>query len=133
MRGPPPSLESLCYDVVAANVSIYEPNTLTLPFGGGISLLDRLRRSGRLRPETLTPILNDWSSAEALESTLGAQLTAAATGCRGLSALAVQRLRFAAMPRSSHTLLPAGTIDARADACDDDGAATSAQKVLENR
>ena len=111
-------LESLCMDVVAANVHIYEPAALTLPYGGGLSLLERLTRSDRLRPETLAPVFNDWSSSEELKAKLGSTLTATASGCRGLGALAAQRLRYAAKTHDAvpdGSTLPAGTILVRSN------------------
>ena len=61
--------------------------------------------ANRLRPETLQPLLSDWSLHETLHHSLGfssrqthghdsAQLLASASGCRGLSALMAQRLSF---------------------------------------
>ena len=112
-----PTLGSLALDVVAVNVHQYEPHVLTLPYGGGVRLCDRLISSSRLRPETLQPLLTDWSCAGELESRLGAQLTAAASACRGLSALAVQRLQGQqAMRRDAQIqrgFLPEGTRSSR--------------------
>ena len=61
--------------------------------------------ANRLRPETLQPLLSDWSLHETLHHSLGfstaqapghdsARLLASASGCRGLSALMAQRLSF---------------------------------------
>ena len=97
-------LEDLCLDVVAANVHLYEPASLTLPLGGGVHIVDRLLRSGpcRLRSETLGPLLNsDWSSSSEFHESLGSSLANAAPGCRGLAALAAQRLAFSRVSRPS--------------------------------
>ena len=90
-----PTLESLALAAVAENVHQLEPETLKmLPFGGGERVIRLLVKSGRLRPETLRPLLSDWSSCDALSEQLGEPLVAAAPGCRGLAALAAQRLSF---------------------------------------
>ena len=112
-----PSLESLCLDVVANFVHLYEPASLAgaLPYGGGGSIVERLIHSNRLRPETLNPLLADWSAAESVEHTIGNRVAVLAPGCRGLSQLAAQRLRFARanrgeQPYALSSALPEGTI-----------------------
>ena len=89
-----PSLESLCLDAVASAVHLYEPASLagSLPYGGGGSIVERLIHDNRLRPETLNPLLADWSSAEVIEQTVGSSVAVLAPGCRGLSQLAAARL-----------------------------------------
>ena len=91
-----PTLEALATRALAENIHRMEPLALQqLPYGGGTKIIRQLLRSGHLRPETLQPLLADWSSAPDLEDEIGGHLLAgAASGCRGLSALAVQRLRF---------------------------------------
>ena len=112
------SLESLCLDAVADNLHLYESYALHLPCGGGLHIIDRLGQRGRLRPETLAPLLaSDWTSADELQERLGSALvTGAASGSRGLSMLAAQRLRFqlSAEKRKAAAQLsmPAGTREA---------------------
>ena len=89
-----PTLESICLKAIAQMVHAHEPEALTLPYGGGSVLMKHLARQGRLRPETLRPLLADWSSTAEIESNIGSTLAASASGCRGLSALAAQRLNF---------------------------------------
>ena len=106
-----PTLESLALRALAQLVHAHEPEALTLPYGGGSVLMKHLARQGRLRPETLRPLLADWSSTAELETNLGSTLAASASGCRGLSALAAQRLNFqhsqrrAAQQQQQHVLL----------------------------
>ena len=127
---PVPTLESLCLDAVAANLQRYEPSALYLPCGGGLCVIDRLARNGRLRPETLGPLLtSDWASVAELEDTLGTSLVAAAPGCRGLSQLAAQRLHFrsrqpAVGSRERKQSMPDGTLG---------GSASTSAAVLEAR
>jgi hypothetical protein len=110
-----PTLEALCLDAVAANVHHYEPSSLAgvLPYGGGCSVLERLACTRRLRPETLNPLLAETgvgSVQEAIQPVLGRELAGAAAGCRGLSALAVQRIQYAARPRDQQPAsMPHGT------------------------
>ena len=107
-----PTLESLCLDAVAENVNTYEPAALSLPCGGGARIIDRLASTNRLRPETLGPLLQaDWASADELRESLGSKLVVSAPGCRGLSALAAQRLKFAACTSSvpATASMPRGT------------------------
>jgi hypothetical protein len=109
---PLESLESLCLDAVADNLHLYEPYALHLPCGGGLHIIDRLGQRGRLRPETLAPLLaSDWTSADELQERLGSALaTGAASGSRGLSMLATQRLRFRlSAEKRKAAALPAGT------------------------
>ena len=90
-----PSLESLALKALADALHTHEPDELhCLPFGGGAELMRHLVEAGRLRPETLRPLLADWSSQDKLKDALGSRLGGAAGACRGLGALAVQRLNF---------------------------------------
>ena len=84
-----PSLQNLALNAVADAVNAHEPEIIsTLPFGGARDLITRLAATGRLRPETLRPLLlSDSTSADALSSQLGESLVCAAPGCRGLSQL----------------------------------------------
>jgi hypothetical protein len=115
-----PSLQALALRAVASAVHASEPSCLgMLPFGGAAEIVEHLAKQGRLRPETLRPLLlSDWSSAEALSSKIGNTLVSAAPGCRGLGALAAQRLQFEQQRRreraeepciSREISLPAGT------------------------
>jgi hypothetical protein len=110
-----PSLQTLAIRALAASIHAEEPESLGLmPYGGGEELIRQLTRDGRLRVETLQPLLKDWSSAAALCETLGETLVNAAPGCRGLAALAAQRLRFEHMnqkqaPKLHKDDLPYGT------------------------
>ena len=112
-----PTLQSLALQAVANAVNTYEPEAIhALPYGGAMQLISSLAKDGRLRPETLRPLLlSDWSSAAALSSQLGESLAVSAPGCRGLSALAAQRLHFQARRRQQddaakrEELLPFGT------------------------
>ena len=92
-----PTLQTLALQAVASAVHSYEPEEhLPLPYGGAVEIIKTLVRTGRLRPETLRPLLlSDGSSAEALSNTLGSELASSAPHCRGLGALAAQRLQFA--------------------------------------
>ena len=89
-----PTLEQLALNALAVAVHQEEPLAVELPFGGGAAIIQRLAASGRLRPETLQPLLTDWSSSETLGRERGDRLVGAAGNCRGLSALAAQRLSF---------------------------------------
>lgn len=122
-----PTLESLCVKALASHVHSSEPHELaTLPYGGGKAVIDALIQSRRLRPESLCPLLRDWSTADAAADCIGGTLVCAAPGCRGLAGLAAQRLRFAKQRQDERraqrdpqqhlpyggdrALLPAGTI-----------------------
>jgi len=122
-----PTLESLCVKALALHVHSNEPHELALlPYGGGKAVIDVLIQSGRLRPESLCPLLRDWSTADAAACSIGGTLVGAAPGCRGLAGLAAQRLRFTKQRQDEqrarhglqhcgshggdHVLLPAGTI-----------------------
>lgn len=86
-----PSLQELAACVVAARIEEYE--CPTLPFGCGWEMVRRLAVSGRLRAETLSPLLRSFSVVDDLETELGQPLTHLALNCRGGSALAAQVLR----------------------------------------
>ena len=98
-----PTLQSLALNAVADAINHYEPECLlSLPLGGAKEIVTQLAKSGRLRPETLRPLLlSDWSSAEELATKLGGALVSAAPVCRGLGALAAQRLRFEERQRAA--------------------------------
>jgi hypothetical protein len=105
-----PSLESLCLDTIAECIHTYEPEALHLPYGGGMRLVDRLARTQRLRPETLGPLLTEWSCSEELEGRFGSALVQAAPGCRGLSALMAHRLNASQQRHTTgRAALPDGT------------------------
>ena len=95
-----PSLQSLALNAIAGLIHCHEPTELpigVLPFGGGAEIIKRLVATRRLRPETLQPLLQDWTLAPELRNALGESLSdclSAAPNCRGLSQLAVQRLNF---------------------------------------
>ena len=57
-----PTLESLARDVVAQHIEVYNAAELSyyLPFGGTRAVLARLASSGRLREETIKPLLCGW-------------------------------------------------------------------------
>ena len=96
-----PSLQVLALHAVAGSVHAYEPEYIgALPYGGALDLVTELAKAGRLRPETLRPLLLfDSASVSPLASTLGDALVTAAPGCRGLGALAAQRIHFEARRR----------------------------------
>ncbi len=114
-----PSLESLCLNAVAAAVHEFEPEQLfQLPYGGSERIIDRLVLTGRLRPETLVPLLRaadlDTEGVELRRRIGGGLAGAAATGSRGLAALAASRLSHAAARRDRRVGggLPHGTLRA---------------------
>ena len=94
--GQVPSLQSLALSAIAGAVHHYEPELMpSMPYEDfSAEVIKQLLASGRLRPETLNPLLADSSSASSLSDTLGDTLLNAAPTCRGLSQLAVQRLKM---------------------------------------
>ena len=98
MAADVPSLQVLALHAVAGSVHAYEPEFIgALPYGGALDVVTELAKAGRLRPETLRPLLlHDSASVSPLSSTLGDALVTAAPGCRGLGALAAQRFHFEA-------------------------------------
>ena len=109
-----PTLESLAVAAVARSIHADEPLLLSgLPYNGGAAVIQQLVQQGRLRPETLGPVLlSDWSSIDALAPSLGESLVVLAPGSRGLAALAAQRLRFqasASCRERGGEMLPSGT------------------------
>ena len=142
-----PSLQALALQAVATAVHDYEPDSIyALPYGGGLAIIKNLIETGRLRPETLRPLLlSDWSSSAQLSETLGNSLVSAAPGCRGLEALAAQRLAFNSesarqrrkqqqLQRARHELLdacsalPSGTRKISVDVSDVDDLRISASR-----
>ena len=106
-----PSLQALALVVVAAHVRAhlhlvkdrahlhsectaqveYESSLdYCLPIGGSVELLETMRRQGRLRGDTLRPLLH--ASPDELAPVLGSRLALAAAGCPALRDVAVQRL-----------------------------------------
>lgn len=85
-----PSLQSLALSVVAAHVEYESSLDYCLPIGGSVELLQTMHRQGRLRGDTLRPLLH--ASPEELAPVLGSRLALAATGCPALRDVAVQRL-----------------------------------------
>lgn len=88
---PPPTLQILAASVVAGRIESYE--CPALPYGCGPDMIRRLAATGRLRAETLAPLLRSFSVADDLEAELGQSLTHLALGCHGGRALAAQVLR----------------------------------------
>jgi len=122
-----PTLQSLCLQAVAGAVHTHEPReAFALPFGGSEEIVKALVRAGRLRPETLRPLLLSDSNEEALSGVLGSELASAAPHCRGLGALAAQRLQFEERRRQQQAAdrlnegcaLPFGTRRVRRDDAD---------------
>ena len=108
---PLPTLEDLCLDVLAAHIESVDVHVLahvTLPYGGGARLVDKLLSSGRLRADMLASLLRT-PGVESLSSQLGGPLASAAPGCRGLAALATARLAFAHSGAAGGAGLPGGT------------------------
>ncbi len=68
-------------------------------------LLTSLQQQGRLRGDTLSPLLR--ASPDEVEAVLGSRLTAAAANCPALREVAAARLR--AEPKSDVQRLPDGT------------------------
>jgi hypothetical protein len=85
-----PSLQSLALSVVAAHVEYESSLDYCLPIGGSLELLDTMHRQGRLRGDTLRPLLH--ASPDELAPVLGSRLALAAAGCPALRDVAVQRL-----------------------------------------
>ncbi len=85
-----PSLQSLALSVVAAHVEYESSLDYCLPIGGSVELLQTMHRQGRLRGDTLRPLLH--ASPEELAPVLGSRLALAAAGCPALRDVAVQRL-----------------------------------------
>lgn len=85
-----PSLQSLALSVVAAHVEYESSLDYCLPIGGSLELLDTMRRQGRLRGDTLRPLLH--ASPDELAPVLGSRLALAAAGCPALRAVAAQRM-----------------------------------------
>lgn len=85
-----PSLQSLALSVVAAHVEYESSLDYCLPIGGSLELLETMHRQGRLRGDTLRPLLH--ASPDELAPVLGSRLALAAAGCPALRDVAVQRL-----------------------------------------
>ena len=110
---PVPTLERLALRVVAQHIEDYED--IVLPCGVTGAALTDLAKAGRLREDTIGPLLRSWSSADELEDELGPRLAAAAGQSRGLAALAAQRLAFSRRAEAQkQAVLPAGTRTATA-------------------
>lgn len=87
-----PSLQTLALRVVAAHVESESCLEYSLPFGGSVALLESMRSQGRLRGDTLGPLLR--ASPDELSPVLGSRLTHAAAGCPALRDVCAQRLRY---------------------------------------
>ena len=103
--GTVPSLQSLAIGVVAAHVDHESALEFCLPVGGSVDLLQNLQQQGRLRGDTLSPLLR--ASPDELAPILGSRLAMAASGCPALRDVAVQRLRH--QPSAKTERLPDGT------------------------
>jgi hypothetical protein len=81
----------LAASVVASCIENYD--CPALPYGCGPDMICRLATTGRLRAETLAPLLRSFSVADDLEVELGQSLAHLALACHGGRALAAQVLR----------------------------------------
>ena len=100
-----PTLQTLALRVVAAHVESESCLEYSLPYGGSVELLESMKTQGRLRGDTLGPLLR--ASPDELSPVLGSRLTLAAAGCPALRDVCAQRLRC--QPEQDRGQMPQGT------------------------
>ena len=102
-----PTLQTLALRVVAAHVESESCLEYSLPYGGSVDLLESMKSQGRLRGDTLGPLLR--ASPDELSPVLGSRLTLAAAGCPALRDVCAQRLRCRAQSEQDRGQMPQGT------------------------
>lgn len=102
-----PSLQTLALRVVAAHVDAESSLEFSLPYGGSVELLESMKSQGRLRGDTLGPLLR--ASPDELSPVLGSRLTLAAAGCPALRDVCAQRLRCQHQSEQGRDQMPQGT------------------------